>query len=127
MLGQFDQAFQYIQEFTGFFTPGVCALFLMGIFWKKTTSNGALAMAVGSAALSIGFKIFWPALPFIDRVGLVFILCIVTGIVVSNIQGAEKHPDAIEYQDVDTRTTSGFNIAAVGIILLLAALYASWW
>ena len=69
LLGQFDQAFQYIQEFTGFFTPGVCALFLMGIFWKQTTADGALAMALGSAALSIALKLFWPALPFIDRVG----------------------------------------------------------
>ncbi|MBT8075101.1 MAG: sodium/solute symporter, partial [Gammaproteobacteria bacterium] len=45
LLGNFDQAFQYIQEFTGFFTPGVCALFLMGIFWKRTTANGALGIA----------------------------------------------------------------------------------
>ena len=127
LLGQFDQAFQYIQEFTGFFTPGVCALFLMGIFWKKTTSAGALGMALGSAILSIGFKLLWPALPFIDRVGLVFLLCIAIGVIVSRIQGAETHSDAIAYEDVDTSTTSGFNIAAVGILLMLGALYATWW
>jgi SSS family solute:Na+ symporter len=51
LLGQFDQAFQYIQEFTGFFTPGVVALFLLGIFWNKTTANGALGAAIGSAVL----------------------------------------------------------------------------
>jgi SSS family solute:Na+ symporter len=127
LLGQFDQAFQYIQEFTGFFTPGVCALFLMGIFWKKTTSNGALGMALGSAALSIGFKLLWPALPFIDRVGLVFLLCIAIGVIMSKIQGAESHPGAIAYEDVDTSTSSGFNICAVGIVLMLGALYATWW
>src|ERR1700722_19469841 len=33
LLGSFDQAFQYIQEFTGFFTPGICVIFLLGMFW----------------------------------------------------------------------------------------------
>ena len=127
LLGQFDQAFQYIQEFTGFFTPGVCALFLLGIFWKRTTANGALATAVGSAVFSLTFYLLWPELPFIDRVGLVFILCIAVGIVVSVLQGAEDHPDAIEYQDVSTHTTGGFNVAAGGVLLMLVALYATWW
>lgn len=127
LLGNFDQAFQYIQEFTGFFTPGVCALFLVGIFWKRTTANGALGMAIGSAVFSLGFKLLWPALPFIDRVGWVFLLCVVTGVVLSLLQGAEEHPDAIEYKDVDIRTTSGFNWAALGIIVMLAALYVTWW
>jgi len=127
LLGNFDQAFQYIQEFTGFFTPGVCALFLMGIFWKRTTANGALGIAIGSAVFSLCFKLLWPELPFIDRVGWVFVLCILTGMLISKIQGAEAHPDAIEYKEVDTSTTRGFNWAALGIILLLTVLYATWW
>ncbi|MEL7186583.1 MAG: sodium/solute symporter, partial [Pseudomonadota bacterium] len=56
LLGQFEQAFQYIQEFTGFFTPGVCALFLLGFFWKKTTATAALLTALGSAVFSFAFK-----------------------------------------------------------------------
>ncbi len=127
LLGQFDQAFQYIQEFTGFFTPGVCALFLMGIFWPRTTANGALGVALGSAVFSLGFKLLWPSLPFIDRVGLVFLMCIATGVVISLVQGAESHPDAIDYEDVDTQTTTGFNLAAFVIVLMLIALYATWW
>ena len=58
---------------------------------------------------------------------LVFLLCIVLGVVVSKLQGAEAHPDAIAYEDVDTRTSNGYNIAALGVILMLAALYATWW
>ncbi len=46
---------------------------------------------------------------------------------VSLLQGVEKHPDGIDYKDVDTSTTAGFNIASVVIILMLAALYATWW
>jgi SSS family solute:Na+ symporter len=127
LLGTFEQVFQYIQEFTGFFTPGVCALFLLGFFWSRTTANGALATAIGSAVFSLAFKLWWPELPFIDRVGIVFLLCIAVGIGVSAIQGAEPHPDAIDYKDIDTSTTTGFNISAMAIILMLAALYATWW
>jgi SSS family solute:Na+ symporter len=127
LLGNFTQAFQYIQEFTGFFTPGVCALFLLGFFWNKTTANAALATAIGSAVFSVAFKLLWPELPFIDRVGIVFLLCMTVGIGVSAIQGAEPHPDAIDYKDVDTSTTTEFNIAAVVIVLMLVALYATWW
>ena len=127
LLGNFTQAFQYIQEFTGFFTPGVCALFLLGFFWSKTTANGALATAIGSAVFSWTFYLWWPELPFIDRVGIVFLMCLAVGVAVSAIQGAEPHPDAIDYEDVDTSTTAGFNIAAVVIVLMIGALYATWW
>ena len=51
LLGKFDQAFQYIQEFTGFFTPGIVVIFVMGMFWKRTTSNAALTAAIGSARI----------------------------------------------------------------------------
>ena len=127
LLGKFDQAFQYIQEFTGFFTPGVCALFLLGFFWSRTTANGALATAISSAVLSIVFKLWWPELPFIDRVGLVFLLCVAVGMGVSALQGSEPHPDAIDYKEINTSTTAGFNIASLVIVLMLAALYATWW
>jgi SSS family solute:Na+ symporter len=127
LLGNFDQAFQYIQEFTGFFTPGIVAIFLLAIFWKKATASGALAAAIGSAAFSVGAKLWWPSLPFIDRVGLAFVLCVILGMLVSLLGGGEDHPDAIEYGKVDTSTTAGFNWAAVVIILVLTGLYAAWW
>ena len=127
LLGNFSQAFQYIQEFTGFFTPGICALFLLGFFWPNTTAMGALLTALGSAVFSIAFKIFMPALPFIDRVGIVFLLCLAVGVIVSRIQGPEEHPDSIDYKEVDTHTSGGFNLAALVVFFMLIALYATWW
>jgi SSS family solute:Na+ symporter len=127
LLGNFDQAFQYIQEFTGFFTPGIVAIFLLGFFSKKTTANGALGAAIGSAVLSLAFKLFWPALPFIDRVGLVFVLCILIGVLISRLEGGADHPRAIDYRSVNTRTSAGFNWASLAIVLMLAALYTTWW
>lgn len=127
LLGSFDQAFQYIQEFTGFFTPGVVAIFLLAIFWKYTTAEGALGAAVGSAVLSLAFKLAWPSLPFIDRVGLVFVICLGIGILVSRLQKAGVQPGAVEYASVDTSTSRGFNAGAAAVALILAALYATWW
>lgn len=46
---------------------------------------------------------------------------------VSALQGAADHPDAIDYKDIDTTTTTGFNFGALVIILMLTALYATWW
>jgi SSS family solute:Na+ symporter len=127
LLGNFDQAFQYIQEFTGFFTPGIVAIFLLAIFWRATTANGALGAAVGSAVLSLGFKLFWPSLPFIDRVGLAFLLCVGLGMLISKLEGAGEQPGAIKYDEVDCTTSTAFNYASVVIILMLVALYAIWW
>ncbi len=81
LLGSFDQAFQYIQEFTGFFTPGICVIFLLGMFWERATSLGAMAAAIGSAVLSFALKMLWPSLPFMDRVGIVFLACIAIAVV----------------------------------------------
>jgi SSS family solute:Na+ symporter len=127
LLGKFPQAFQYIQNFTGFFTPGVVALFLLGIFWKRTTANAALGIAIGSFVLSLGFFFLWRSLPFLDRVGIVFLASIAIGIVITVVERAEPHPNAIDYEQVDTSTSSGFNFSALVIILILTALYATWW
>src|ERR1019366_6163297 len=89
--------FQYIQEYTGFVSPGIFAMFILGFFWKKTTSTAALFATVGGFILSILFK-FLPhfadlsflaasgfskanengvyEIPFIDRMGFVFLICI---------------------------------------------------
>ena len=90
--------FQYIQEYTGFVSPGVFAMFFLGFFWKKTSSNAALFATIGGFVLSIIFKFMpnyvdlsWLAssgyaianstgvfeIPFLDRMGIVFLICLV--------------------------------------------------
>lgn len=127
LLGNFDQAFQYIQEFTGFFTPGIVVIFLLGMFWKKTTPQGALAAAIGSAVLSLVFKLVWPELPFIDRVGIVFLLCTAIAAVISLMQKSQPQQGAIKLSDVSFSTTTGFNFASLLVILILVAFYQAWW
>ena len=129
LLGNFDQAFQYIQEFTGFFTPGIVVIFLLGMFWRKTTASGALAAAIGSALASFILKVAWPSLPFIDRVGLVFLLCcaVAIGFSLHSPKRELRSGEAIRHRDVDYSTSGAFNLAASGVILILCCLYATWW
>lgn len=127
LLGDFDQAFQYIQEFTGFFTPGIVVLFFMGMFWKKTTADAALLAAVGSAVFSFLFYQFWPALPFMDRVGLVFLLCLGLAIVVSLLQGNKAQAGAVELNDISFDTSKGFSLSLLLVVLVLIVFYSVWW
>ncbi len=127
LLGQFDQAFQYIQEFTGFFTPGIVALFLLGMFWKRTTANAGLLAALGSFVFSILFRTFVPELPFMDRVGLVFVMCVALAVVVSLVESKQDHKDAVDLSDITFKTTNGFNAAGVAVAMILVAFYYTWW
>jgi len=127
LLGDFDQAYQYIQEFTGFFTPGIVVLFFMGMFWKKTTADAALLAAIGSAVFSFLFYQFWPALPFMDRVGLVFLLCLGLAIVVSLLQGNKNQAGAVELNDISFDTSKGFSLSLVLVVLVLVVFYSVWW
>ena len=81
LLGGSDQAFQFIQEFSGFFTPGITVIFLLGLFWKKASEAGALGPAVASVGLSYLFKALMPNLPFIDRMGIVFLAALAIAVV----------------------------------------------
>jgi SSS family solute:Na+ symporter len=127
LLGSFDQGFQYIQEFTGFFTPGIVVIFMLGLFWKRANEAGALSAAIGSFALSILFKLAWPALPFIDRVGLVFLLSLLLAVGVSLVTPAVPGRDHIRTDDVRYGTPASFNMGAVGVVAILVALYTLFW
>ena len=127
LLGSFDQAFQYIQEFTGFFTPGICVIFLLGMFWDRTTSSGALVAAIASAVLSLLLKFLWPTLPFMDRVGLVFLACGAIAIVISLMQAPRQTAMRVDLKNIDYRTSTGFNVGALLVVGILVALYSIWW
>lgn len=127
LLGSFDQAFQYIQEYTGFFTPGIVVIFILGLFWKRANEAGALAAAIGSFGLSIVLKLAWPELPFIDRVGLVFLLAAALAVAVSLATRPSGAGDLIRTHDVAYGTPAVFNVGSVGVIAILAALYTVFW
>jgi SSS family solute:Na+ symporter len=127
LLGGADQAFQFIQEFTGFFTPGVVVIFLLGMFWKKATEAGALTGAIGSAVLSAAGKFLLPSQPFIERVGVVFLVSLGLAVVVSLATQAKAKPSNIELEGVTYKTGTVFNVAAVGVIAALLVIYKTFW
>jgi len=129
LLGGFDQGFQYIQEFTGFLTPGITVIFLLGLFWRRATEAGALTAAIASIGLS---ALFWwtiPAetLPFLWRMGVVFLLSLALAMAVSLARPQAAAANSIRTDDVDYRTGTGFNGAAVAVVLILVVLYTIWW
>jgi SSS family solute:Na+ symporter len=126
LLGRFDQAFQYIQEFTGFATPGVCALFLIGMFWKRATANGAIAAVVGTAVFSVLLRQFAPETPFMDRVGIVFLLCCAAMVVTSLLDKGER-ARPISLDGVQFKTTAAYNGWAALVVSALIVIYAVWW
>jgi SSS family solute:Na+ symporter len=127
-LGALDQAFQFIQEYTGFISPGVFAIFFFGVFWKKTTSNAALTAAALSIPLSVVLKIIFPDLPFLDRMGVVFLVLAALMIVISLVEGKGKdHPNSIEINKELFSTSTTFKIGAVLIAGITAALYIVFW
>ena len=141
--------FQYIQEYTGFVSPGIFAMFILGFFWRKTTSNAALFATVGGFALSLLFK-FIPnfvdlsflshsgfskanaegvyEIPFMDRMGFVFLICIIGMYFISLIDNRKGvKPNGLDINGKMFRLSPAF---AVGVIIvggILAALYTLFW
>lgn len=82
-LGNLEQVFQYIQEYTGYISPGVLSVFLFGLFWKRSTANAALTVVLLAIPLSWSLAEFFPDLPFLDRMGFSFLLLSTLMVVIS--------------------------------------------
>lgn len=126
LLGNFDQAFQYIQEYTGFFTPGIVVIFLLGMFWNRTTPKGALAAAIGSFLASLAFKLVWPALPFLDRMNFVSVICFILAVSVS-LMVKEESDQVHAMEKADFHTSKSYNLVGVAVLIVLSVIYISWW
>ena len=131
LIGGFDQGFQYIQEYTGFFTPGIVVIFMLGLFWKRASEAGALTAAIGSVVLS---AVFWWLqetgqfiFPFMNRVGVVFIVSLIAAVVVSLLAPAKPDAMKIKLDKISYKTSLGFNLAGVGVIAFLILVYSIWW
>lgn len=130
LLGGIDQAFQFIQEYTGIVSPGILAVFLLGLFWKKTTNNAAIWGAILSIPIALILK-FAPidALePWMHQMGITALLTMIIIVVLSYLQtkGADD-PKGIEITKDLFKTTPLFNVGAMVVCLITAVLYALFW
>ena len=126
-LATLEQAFQFIQEFTGFVSPGIVAIFIAGMFWKKATSNSALWAAIMTVPLSFLFKFLCPQMAFLNRMGVVFLILMVIIFLISIYESKTDDPKAIEINKKLFHTGTKFNIAAIGIMIILSVLYTLFW
>jgi len=128
LLGNLESAFQYIQNFTGFFTPGILVIFLVALFWKKATSLSVLVAALASLILSIAMFFLAPDdFPFQHRMGIVFLvtgfLCYMTALV----QGYSDQEKAVDLSSINFKTSRSFNISTGLILIVLVTVYTLWW
>ena len=126
-LKNLDQAFQFIQEYTGFISPAIFALFFYGLFWKRTTSNSVLIASAVSIPVSALLKYLCPQLPFLDRIGIVFLIISAIIIIVSLMESKKDHQRAIELKKELFKTDWVFKWLSIGILLILCLLYFIFW
>lgn len=127
-LRSFGQGFQYIQEFTGFISPGILAMFLMGFFWKRSNSNGALAATVVSIPLSALLKYTIPTMPFLNRMSAVFIACVVLILLFGLLDPKTKNnPKALEVDHSMFKMSTGFLVGVIILSAIIAAIYILNW
>ncbi len=130
-----DQAYQFIQEYVGFISPGVLAIFLLGFYWKRTTATAAMTGAVLTIPLSTVLKFLpvwtsgaFPDLPFLNRMEIDFVVIVLVMMLVS-LSRPQKYndPHTIEVDTSMFKITTGFAIGSVLIMGILAALYTVFW
>ncbi len=130
-LKNLDQAYQFIQEYVGFISPGVLSIFLLGFFWKRTTSAAALTSAILTIPLSTVLKFLpgwtngaFPDIPFMNRMGLVFIILMALMVIMSLADPKSKNNEqVIEIDKSMFRCSPAFIIVSTVIVGILAALY----
>ena len=126
LLGGIDQMFQYIQEYTGLVSPGILAVFLMGLFWKKATNKGAIWGVLCSIPIALIFKLLPLEMPFMDQMFYATLLTIVVIFMVSlSSNPADDDPKAIKLTADMFKTDKVFNICAYIICILLVVIYTA--
>ena len=135
-LGSLGQVFQFIQEYTGVVSPGILAVFLMGLFYKKATNNAAIWGVILSIPIAMYFKVapngwsdaaLFVNLPFMHQMMLTCIgtLIVIAGI--SKLEGNQDDPKGIVLSKKLFATDKTFNVGAFGVLLITVLLYALFW
>ena len=135
-LGSLGQVFIFIQEYTGVVSPGILAVFLMGLFYKKATNNAAIWGAILSIPIAMYFKVapkgwsdasIFVELPFMHQMGYTCIVTIALIALISYMDGNKDDSKGINLTKKLFATNNTFNIGAFSVVLITAFLYAMFW
>lgn len=136
-LADLGQVFQYIQEYTGIVSPGILAVFMLGLFWRKTTSNAAIWGILTSIPIAFYFKVgpngwidspLFVNIPFMHQMMITWILVMLIMVVLSYIEGKGKNQEkSIVITRSLFKTGPAFNIGSFAILVIVTMLYAMFW
>jgi len=138
--------FTYIQKYTGFISPGVFAMFFLGMFWKRTTGTAAIVGVILGFLLSVLFNEYAPALfgndtllytaynngkgafeiPFHICMGLSFLFTMIAMILIS-FAGPKVNPKAFETEPGMFKVQPQTTVLIVITLLIIVALYVKFW
>ncbi len=137
MLGNLGQAFQFIQEYTGVVSPGILAVFVMGLFWKRATNNAAIWAVILSIPIAMYFKVapngwsdsaIFVTIPFMNQMMITALISIAIIFIISHLEGkGQTNEKGILFSKDLFKTSPAFNIGAIMVMLIVALLYAFFW
>lgn len=130
-----NQAYQFIQEYEGFISPGVLAVFILGLFWKPTTTKAALAAVVLTIPLSVVLKFLpawsggtFPDLPFLNRMAIIFAILVILMVVITLKDPRHKGKTTSMIVDRSQyRCSPSFVVGSAVIMAILVTLYTVFW
>ena len=141
--GNLGQVFQAIQEYTGVVSPGILAVFILGLFYKKATNNPAIWGILLSIPVAMYFEvvpkgwiefipsfaqgIFIGEIPFLHQMGITFLVTILIICTISYLEGNEDDPKGIKLSRKLFYTSPSFNIPAFTVLIITTILYAIFW
>jgi len=133
-LGGIDQMFNHIQKWTGVVSPGILMIFMLGLFWKKTTNRAAIIGVISSVVMGIVMKAIEPSLketwfqPWMHQMEFLFVFSLIITLVASYLENkGENDEKGIDLKADLFKTDKVFNIASILIIVLTAILYIVFW
>ena len=135
-LGSLGQVFIFIQEYTGVVSPGILAVFLMGLFYKKATNNAAIWGAILSIPIAMYFKVapkgwsdasIFVELPFMHQMGYTCLVTLALIAFISYLDGNKDDSKGINLTKKLFATNNTFNVGAFSVVLITAFLYAMFW
>jgi solute:Na+ symporter, SSS family len=137
LLGNLGQAFQFIQEYTGVVSPGILAVFITGLFWKRATNNAAIWGVIMSIPIAMYFKVapngwsdaaIFVNIPFMNQMMITAVASMAIILIISHLEGkGQEDSKGIVLSPGFFKTEPAFNIGAIVILIICAFLYAIFW
>ena len=125
LLGELDQAFQYIQEYSAFLYPGIAIVFGLGLLWKRASGTAAIWITILTLPLGIIFKFIFPSVPFQFRAGYVFMILLILFVTISLNSKKVIPSQSILKTAQDLMKRWGYIMGGVAIASVVAATIVS--